>query len=294
MDTTYHMSTQRKHSEPLQAMTGKDFRQLSEFITAQCGIKMPAAKKIMLESRLQKRLRALKINSFGEYCRLLFDSSAGEHEIVHMIDAVTTNKTDFFREPSHFQFLMDVAFPEFVNKRRDRANGNYIVWSAGCSTGQEPYTLAITMSEFADKCPAFQFSILATDISTKALEAARLGVYEQKQISMISDELKKKYFMESLDETSALVRVVPELRAAVQFKRFNLLAQQRAFSEESADAVFCRNVLIYFDQETQRRILSRLLACLKQGGYLFLGHSETVYGSDLPIIRMASTIYKKY
>jgi chemotaxis protein methyltransferase CheR len=293
MDTTYFMSNQQIYTDPPHAMSGRDFRQLSEFITAHCGIKMPATKKIMLESRLQKRLRALKIKSFGEYCSLLFSSSAGEREIVHMIDAVTTNKTDFFREPSHFKFLTESAFPEFINTRRDRANRNYIVWSAGCSTGQEPYTLAITMSEFAAKLPDFQFSILATDISTKALETAQLGVYEQKQISMISEVLKKTYFMQSLDETTELVRVVPELRASVQFSRFNLLARELAFPEESVDAVFCRNVLIYFDQVTQRKILSRLLACLKQGGYLFLGHSETVHGSDLPIIRMASTIYKK-
>jgi chemotaxis protein methyltransferase CheR len=294
MSNIFHTNDQQIHNEPNQGLSNKDFQQLSELITTHCGIKMPVTKKAMLESRLQKRLRALKIKSFREYCNLLFNSTDGACELIHMIDAVTTNKTDFFRESLHFDFLMETVFPEYVGDGYDLPKRKFVVWSAGCSTGQEPYTLAITLSEFAARCPGFQFSILATDISTKVLEMAQLGIYDQKQMTTtVPDVLMKKYFMKSKDKTKETVRVVPELRALVQFKRLNLLDERLAFANEAVDAIFCRNVLIYFDQVTQHGILSRLCNCLKKGGHLFLGHSETVYGLDLPIARIASTIYKK-
>lgn len=279
-------------SDITQGMCGRDFQHLSELIQSHCGIKMPASKKAMLESRLQKRLRTLKIKTFREYCQL-FSSSDGAREFGHMIDAVTTNKTDFFREPVHFNFLMETVFPEFASECCNLNSKKFMVWSAGCSTGQEPYTLAIMLSEFATRCLGFNFLIAATDISTKVLEVAQRGIYDQAQVSMIPDTLIKKYFMLSKDKSKELVRIVPELRSLVQFKQLNLFDENLVFTSEGVDAIFCRNVLIYFDQVTQRRIVSRLCNCLKPGGYLFLGHSETVHGFDLPVVRVASTIYKK-
>jgi chemotaxis protein methyltransferase CheR len=284
------MSESQIYNEPAKSMSVREYEQLSEFIKDRCGIKIPPAKKTMLESRLQKRLRALKISSFLEYCDILFHSPGGAGEIIHMIDAVTTNKTDFFREPVHFSFLTDTVLPAFLGDQCPEKT--FAVWSAGCSTGEEPYTLAIVLSEFAARSPGFRFAVTATDISTKVLDKALLGIYDRNQAAMIHPSLMQKYFMRSRDRDKGLVRVAPEVRSLVRFQRLNLM-DENVMPPETMDAIFCRNVLIYFDRETQRRILSRLCRTLKAGCYLFLGHSETVHGFELPLVRIASTIYRK-
>lgn len=278
------------HTEAAKELSRKDFERLSEFISNHCGIKMPPAKKVLLESRLQKRLRTKGIHSFREYCDFLFRSPEGADEIVHMIDAVTTNKTDFFREPAHFAFLTETVLPHDCGADAGR---RFTIWSAGCSSGEEPYTLAIELSEFAAQCPGFQFSIMATDISTKVLDKARLGIYEEDQIAMIPLSLKQKYFLRSKDRDKAHVRVVPGLRSIIQFQRLNLMDEYYAIPEASLDAIFCRNVIIYFEWEMQNKLLGRFCRYLKPEGHLFLGHSETVHGFDLPLTRIASTIYRK-
>jgi chemotaxis protein methyltransferase CheR len=281
---TYH--------DAVKAMSPKEFDRLSEFIIEHCGIKMPPAKKIMLESRLQKRLRSLGMVSFREYCEFLFESPEGNGELVHMIDAVTTNKTDFFREPVHFQFLTETALPEFLAESVAGNRKKFIVWSAGCSSGEEPYTLAMVLNEYSSQHPDFQYSILATDISTRVLEKARAGIYDQHLVEGVPYFLKQKYLLRSKDREKKLVRVVPELRSCVSFQRMNLM-DEHLITPEKVDVIFCRNVIIYFERATQCELLRRLCRCLKTGGYLFLGHSETVHGFDLPLVRIASTIYRK-
>ncbi len=279
------------YQDTVKSMSSQEFDRLSEFIIEHCGIKMPPAMKFMLESRLQKRLRTLGMASFREYCEFLFDSPEGEHELVNMIDAVTTNKTDFFREPVHFQYLTETAVPEFLAESAASGGNKFVVWSAGCSTGEEPYTLAIVLSEFASQHPGFLYSIMATDISTRVLEKARAGIYDQHLVEDIPTALKQKYFLRSKDRAKKLVRVVPELRSRISFQRLNLM-EEHLVVPEKVDAIFCRNVIIYFERSTQYQLLSRLCRCLKQGGHLFLGHSETVHGFDLPLVRIASTIYR--
>ena len=286
------MSERQIYSESTKIMSARDFEQLSGFIKAHCGIKMPPAKKTLLESRLQKRLRTLGFESFHKYCEFLFADLEGANEIVLMIDAVTTNKTDFFREPVHFSFLTERILPEFFRDRGQESGKPFTVWSAGCSSGEEPYTLAIVLSEFAAKNPGFQFIIMATDISTKVLDKARLGIYDEVQVAMIPSALKKKYFMRSKDRDRGLVRVLPALRSTIQFQRLNLMDEYYAIPEASIDALFCRNVMIYFDRGTQNKLLERFCRYLKMGEHLFLGHSETVQGFNLPLVRMASTIYR--
>ncbi|MBS1128821.1 MAG: chemotaxis protein CheR, partial [Nitrospirae bacterium] len=259
----------------------------------QCGIKMPPSKKIMLEARLQKRLRALNIPTFKEYFALIRGED-GRGELVHMLNAVTTNKTDFFREPVHFQYLAKTILPEVLSEKegpklRDRP---FFLWSAGCSTGEEPYTLAMVLSEFAYQHPALRFSIIATDISTKVLDRARDGIYDEDRIAAVPDALKQRYVLRSKDRGRNLVRIVPELRAAVQFKRLNLMEESFSFSDP-LDIIFCRNVIIYFDRSTQEQLISRFCRVLKPDGYLFLGHSESVHGFDLPLRRITSTVYRK-
>ncbi len=271
-------------------MSAGDFTRLSEFIQSHCGIKMPAGKKIMLEARLQKRLRTLGLSSFREYCDYLFDEHTGGREISHFINAVTTNKTDFFREPQHFAFLTETVLPEYL----DAAGPGKVfrVWSAGCSTGEEPYTLAMVLSEFAALHPGFKFSILATDISTKVLDKARQAIYDQERLVTVPLALKQRYLLRSKNRDKGTVRITPELRALVQFEQVNLMDEGLRLADQ-LDVVFCRNVMIYFERRNQERLLLRLCHCLKPGGFLFLGHSETVHGFTLPLVRVTSTVYRK-
>ena len=289
----HNTAESRMNQEPAKTMTTGDFERLSRFICSHCGIKMPPAKKTMLEARLQKRLRALGVPTFRDYCDMLFNSPDGPDELVRMIDSVTTNKTDFFREPVHFAFLSDSILSEFAEDRGGAAGAPFTVWSAGCSSGEEPYTLAIVLSEFAVRSPGFRFTIMATDISTRVLDKARAGIYEESQISMIPLQLKQRYFLRSKDRDKGLVRAASELRSLISFQRLNLMDERYQVRTVSVDAIFCRNVIIYFDRETQCRLLGRLCHYLRPGGHLFLGHSETIHGFDLPLTRLASTIYRK-
>ncbi len=276
---------------PAPSMTEAQFMSLSEFIRSHSGIKMPQVKKVMLEARLQKRLRILKIATFRDYCEHLFNSPEGGHELVHMIDAVTTNKTDFFRESVHFQHLAEAILPEFMAAKR-RSGRPYTVWSAGCSTGEEPYTLAMVLNEFGALNKDFRFFVLATDISTKVLDKAKMGIYERDRVETVPPHLQQKYLMRSKDRSKRLVRIVPELRSGVCFQRVNLMDEGFALPEP-AEAIFCRNVIIYFERRTQAELLRRLCRSLKRGGHLFLGHSETVHGFDLPLVRVTSTVHRK-
>ncbi len=287
------MTESRAFIETTPKMNASDFELLSRIIYRHCGIKMPPVKKAMLEARLQKRLKLQGIASFHEYRDFLFHSPQGSDELVHMIDVVTTNKTDFFREPVHFTFLTETVLPEFMNSFNAQARPPFTVWSAACSSGEEPYTLAILMSEFEGRNPEFAFSIIATDISTRVLEKARAGIYDENQISMIPLSQKQRYFLRSKDRTRGQVRVVPELRSRILFKRLNLMDETLPLRMGSIDALFCRNVIIYFDRATQDALLGRLCRYIRRDGYLILGHSETLHGFDLPLTRVASTIYRK-
>jgi len=244
----------------------------------------------MLELRIKRRLKKLDMTSFSEYCDYLFGQQGQKEEIVHFLDVVTTNKTDFFREPEHFDYLTRKVLPEFF-----AANGTerqMLVWSAGCSTGEEPYTLAIVMSEFALTHPGFRFKVLATDISTTVLDKAKLGIYSDEVVRPVAPDLRRKYFMRSRDRSSNLLRVVPELRRLVEFRRVNFKDAEYGLSGKP-DSIFCRNVIIYFDRQTQEQILQRLTSYLLPGGYCFVGHSETLHGMDLPLLPVGPALYRR-
>ena len=273
-------------------MSKADYSRLSNLIQTHCGIRLPPAKKTMLEGRLRKRLNALGMNSFSAYCDYIFSPEGAESEHVYMFNAVTTNKTDFFRESDHFDFLTGKVLPELLDTYGLGARRCLNVWSAGCSTGEEPYTLAMVLSEFAQKRQPFRFSILATDISTRALEHAASGIYECEKVEPIAKPLRKKYLMRSKDKNRGLVRIVPELRTTVRFERLNLMVENYGIGEVMG-VIFCRNVIIYFDRPTQERLLRRLSSHLMRGGYLFMGHSESLHRMDLPFTPIATTIYRK-
>ena len=273
------------------SLSSDDLHSLSTFIHEECGIKMPLSKRVMLESRLQKRLRALSINSFRDYCEYLFSDEGKSRELTHCIDAITTNKTDFFRERSHFEYLVLRALPALISSCGGSIRKLLTVWSAGCSTGEEPYTLAMVLSEFAGIRPGFDFSILATDISTRVLKKARLGIYPQESVSPVPEELKSKYLLRSKDSRKGLVRIVPWLRQKITFQKLNFMDNHFNIRDK-IDVIFCRNVIIYFDRPMQEQLMDKFCRHLTPGGYLFLGHSETLNGMDLPLVSVAPTIYK--
>ena len=273
-------------------MSDETFARFSAFVQTELGIKMPAAKKTMLQSRLLKRLRAVGKQTYEEYYDYVFGSQGMTRELVNLIDVITTNKTDFFREPKHFDYLVQTALPQLIRICGTGIRRKVRVWSAGCSTGEEPYTLAMVLSEFAAACRGFQFSILATDISTRVLETAKIAIYEHEKAEPIPMLLRKQYLMQSKDKTKGTVRIVPELRSIVRFQRLNFMDDDFGMPKP-VDIIFCRNVLIYFDRPTQEKVLNRLCRYLNPGGFMFMGHSETLNGLRVPIVQAAPTIYRR-
>lgn len=272
-------------------LTEGDFARLSRFIYESCGIKMPPSKKTMLESRLHKRVRALGMTSFTQYCVYLFSSEGQELETPRMIDLVTTNKTDFFRESDHFTYLVETILPAWVHSSPEGGIRNFRVWSAGCSTGEEPYTLAMVLQNFAESCPGFDFHILATDISSRVLQTARLAIYAEARTAQVPLSLKKKYLLRGTAEQEGLVRVIPQLRKKVEFRWLNFMGDDFGI-QEKFDIIFCRNVIIYFDRPTQEYLLRRFCGYLPAKGHLFLGHSETLSGLNLPLKTVFPTVYR--
>jgi chemotaxis protein methyltransferase CheR len=276
---------------PEKKLSDQDFVRVSQFIHQQYGIHLTAAKKSLLEGRLRKRMKQCDIDSFSEYCNYLFTDQGMKEEMIFMIDAVTTNKTDFFREPYHFEFLTQQAIPALSAKQlthRKRIN----VWSSACSTGEEPYTLAMVLSDYAAHHPEFDFSILATDISTKVLDIAQTAIYDEEKIAPIPYALRKKYLLRSKDPNKKAVRIIPELRNRIAFRRFNLMDRRKPVAEP-LDIIFCRNVMIYFDIQTQENLIRKFHDILTPGGYLFMGHAESINNMDVGLNFAGPTIYQK-
>jgi chemotaxis protein methyltransferase CheR len=271
-------------------ISNSDFARLRTLIYAQSGITLTPDKKTMLELRIKRRLRSLKLDSFAAYCEYLFGAQGQREEIVHLLDVVSTNKTDYFREPDHFDFLVKKAIPELMT--RNQSGRDLFIWSAGCSTGEEPYTLAMVLHDYGIAHSGFRFRILATDISNTVLAKAERGVYDREVVRPVPAEMLRKYFMRSRDRDSNVTRVVPELRRLVEFRRLNFMDTDFGLPQK-ADVVFCRNVIIYFDRPTQEQIIQKLASQLVSGGYLFVGHSETLHDMDLPLRPIAPALYRK-
>jgi chemotaxis protein methyltransferase CheR len=266
----------------------RNFEKLARFIYDYSGIKMPSTKLTMLEGRLRRRLRATSITSFDDYCDFLFNHGGLEQESVYLIDAVTTNKTDFFRETKHFEFMQAVGLPTLMRAGHRRLRA----WSAACSTGAEPYTMAMVMEEFSESEGGIDYAILATDLSTDVLQSARNGVYTDEMVSPVPAELKRKYVMTAKVPGKREVRITPRLRSKIGFGRMNLMDEKYQVGD-AMHIIFCRNVLIYFDKQTQAGVLSRLCDCLVSGGYMFIGHSESITGFDLPLKQVSNTVFQR-
>jgi chemotaxis protein methyltransferase CheR len=273
---------------PGDRISKRNFDKLSRFIYDYSGIKMPPTKLTMLEGRLRRRLRATSHSTFDDYCDFLFDHGGLEQETVYLIDVVTTNKTDFFREAKHFEYMQMTALPALVSSgvRKIRT------WSSACSTGAEPYTMAMVLSEFVEENAGLSYSVLATDLSTDVLQTARRGIYAQDLVQPVPYDLQRKYVMTAKQAGRREVRISPKLRSKIGFARMNLMDDKYPVGEPM-QIIFCRNVLIYFDKPTQQSVLTRLCDCLADGGYMFIGHSESITGFDLPLKQVSNTVFQK-
>lgn len=273
-------------------LSSKTFDRFSRFITQRLGIRMPPAKLSMLQSRLQRRLRQLQMDSIEAYEAYLFNSPDAAGELAHFFDIVTTNKTDFFREPEHFEHLRRTALPTLACDLGWPARWNFKLWCAGCSSGQEAYTLAMALSEYATEQKGFTFSMLATDISTRVLEQARAAIYPEEFIEPVPMALRQRYLLKSRDRSQRLVRIASELRAKVRFARLNFMDADYGLREEF-DIIFFRNVMIYFDKPTQQAVVNRLCGHLRTGGYFYISHSESLTGLDVPLRLVGNSVLRK-
>lgn len=271
-------------------MTDKDYSIISRYIEKNVGIRLSEGKKIMMQSRLAGRLRTLGMKSFEDYINFVFSQDTSGQELIFMTNALTTNKTDFFREADHFEIMNKLVLPDLIEKGRK----NIHIWSAASSSGEEPYTLAMVMSEYKrNHARTFTaWDILGTDISTDVLDKAVNAVYTDDVVAGIPLEMKKRYFLRSKDPDQRIVRIKPQLRAKCSFQRLNLMDESWDIPSQF-EIIFCRNVLIYFDKPTQEKIIRHLLEHLITGGYLFLGHSETVFSMNLPLKTIGPTAYRK-
>jgi len=275
-------------SASVPGLSSKDFLRIKSYVEKNLGIRLPAAKQVMVESRLRKHILKLGKSGFSEYCDFIFDSSEGKRHIQEFVDLITTNKTDFFREPGHFDFLSKSVLASVPVSSSEV----FRVWSCGCSTGEEPYTLAIVMEEFFRQNRRFVHEIFASDISSRVLESARSGIYESVRIEGLPMDLKKRYFLKSRDTAKSQVRIKPELRGKIRFYQLNLLSDTYPVPK-NMDVIFFRNVMIYFEKPTQQKIINKLCEHLKPGGYLFLGHSESLTGIETELRNVAATVYRK-
>jgi chemotaxis protein methyltransferase CheR len=269
-------------------LSDRNFQRLVVFISERAGIKMPPSKRTMLEGRLRRRLRATGAGSLDGYCDFLFKENGLQDEAPYLINAVTTNKTDFFREPKHFDYLERIILPELKASGSPRIR----VWSAACSTGAEPYTIAMMLDDFAERHDGPGYGILATDLDTDVLETARRGIYPAAMVEPVPDAFLRRYIRWPKVRSRNEVRIAPALRAAVGFAQLNLMDSHYPVGAPM-DLIFCRNVLIYFDKPTQKAVVSRLCRVLRPGGWLLLGHSESIAGFGLPLEAVATTVFRR-
>ncbi|HET98503.1 MAG TPA: protein-glutamate O-methyltransferase CheR [Desulfurivibrio alkaliphilus] len=264
------------------------FRKFSALVYQKTGIYLKAEKKELLNARLGKRLRALSMDSFSDYYDYVLNDTSGE-ELVQMIDVVSTNFTSFFRENSHFELLTSQVLPELAS--RGGGKKELVIWSAAASSGEEPYTIALVTEDFFADKPGWSYRILATDISTRVLAHARRGVYSLDRVAKVPQSYLKKYFQRGVGKAEGNVRVKEFLRRRISFERFNLM--DNFPWNGGLDVIFCRNVMIYFNRETQQVLLNKFHQALAPGGYLFIGHSESISSLKHGFSQIASTAYRK-
>ena len=282
--TTGHIEHQ--HDMIIQDISDRSFRRFSKLVHETCGINLHDGKKELVRARLGKRMREIGCSNFNKYFRIIQNDATGE-ELVKMLDAVSTNLTSFFREEQHFQFLKETVFPSYEKSGTRRLR----IWSAGCSSGEEPYSLAIWLKDNLDGCLPVDTRIIATDINTKVLSQAARGVYPAKQLQKIPKYQLRKYFQRGIGKQDGFFRVKQEIKDLVEFRRQNLTAH---FNFDCRfDVIFCRNVMIYFNKEYREALIRKATACLRDGGYLMVGHAESLTGINHRLMYIQPSVYRK-
>jgi chemotaxis protein methyltransferase CheR len=277
---------------PAGGLTDREFELLSGLVATNTGIALGPAKRALLQGRLGKRLRALGLATFMDYYRILTERDPDGEELVRFINAVTTNKTEFFREAHHFAYLRERWVPAVQARIAEGADPIVRIWSAGCSSGEEPYSVAMTVVDALEGTAGCDLKILASDIDTDVLTRGEAATYTLEEVAAVPPPTLHRHFLRGTGAKSGLVQVRPTLRDLVIFRRINLLAETWPIRTRF-DIILCRNVLIYFDPPTQTRVLGRLLDFLKDDGLLILGHSEAVHGIVEGLRHVGTTIYQK-
>lgn len=277
-------------SAPSFDISEAEFETLRKLIHTHAGIALGDGKKQLLVARLSRRLRALGLTSFTQYHGLLTSNDPSGDEMRRMLNCVTTNQTDFFREKHHFELLKDRVLSEAKARAQKGGPRKLRVWSAGCSTGEEPYTIAITLAEAFGLSSGWDLKILASDIDTQVLATAEQGIYPEHRIQNLPEAVKRAHFLRGKGESEGLVRVRPELQKLITFRRINFIESPWPI-QTTFDVIFCRNVIIYFDRETQRRLFHRMREKIASHGYLFVGHSENLYWLRDIFEPVQSTVY---
>jgi chemotaxis protein methyltransferase CheR len=272
-------------------LTEKDYTHFRKFIYEKSGINLHLGKKELLKARLAKTLRNSPFQSVQEYYRYLIESDEGGEECIHLLDSISTNLTYFFREPAHYEFLSRVVLPELLPILRARKQKKIVFWSAGCSSGEEPYSLAMTLLEYFKDRPEWDMDILATDISTRMLKSASAGIYPAGRLEKIPLELTRRYFQKGTNQWMGYFKVKPAVRGRITFERFNLI--EPLPDRERFHIIFCRNVMIYFDKPTQEKIVEKFFQALQPKGYLFIGHAESLTGISHSFKYIRPSVYRK-
>jgi chemotaxis protein methyltransferase CheR len=267
------------------SITTDEFLRFRKLIYDESGISLSDQKQSLLASRLSKRLRELGLETFSDYFATVTEDPNRE-EFTRMLDLISTNKTDFFREPKHFDFLRERILPELAGGKRIR------IWSSACSSGEEPYTIAMTLYEGVSDPAQWDFQVLASDLSTRVLAKAAAGVYGEDRFRDVPPDVLRRHFLRGRGERAGVYKVKPHLAEMIRFRRLNLMDEQFPI-KTPLDLVFCRNVMIYFDRPTQEKLVNKFHRYLKPGGYLFIGHSESLQWVEHPFKSLAPTIYQK-
>lgn len=268
--------------------TQRDFDFLRKMSNERTGIVVSDDKYDMFYSRLSRRVRALGLSKFSEYCDYLKTDKDGD-ETLEFTNSITTNLTAFFRENHHFEYLKNTVVPELVGK--NSAERKIRIWSSGCSTGEEPYSIAMTLHDAMSSIGGWDYQIMATDIDSNVLTTASNGVYQMDRVNGIDKKLLKRWFQQGKGSKAEKVRVKKGLREIITFKQINLMSDWRL--RQPRDVIFCRNVIIYFDKPTKTRLVERYADNLKIGGYLFIGHSESLFNITNRFELIGNTIYRK-
>jgi chemotaxis protein methyltransferase CheR len=278
-----------EHFPMMPELRPEDFQKLSHLVRQYAGINLLDGKQELVKARLNKRVRELGMDSYQEYLSFLQRDPEGD-ELVAMLDAISTNVTNFFRESDHFEFLTQTFLPQ-LRGRKQGADRKIRIWSAGCSSGEEPYTLAMVLKRAWPDLEQFDARILATDLSTRVLNSAREGIYEENRLRDIPPAFLREYFSPLANAKSRVFQVRRDLRNLVHFARLNLLEDWPM--KGPFDAIFCRNVMIYFEKDLREVLVGKYWNLLGPGGILFIGHSESLTGINHRFEYLAPTIYRK-